>query len=237
MKANPEISLALALALIFLPACSASQARSKLAQRQAEIEMNNQAWLEARKRLKVMCDPPPTQIEVYRKGIQQRAAGGDPFKGCDIRLVKLTNAPVFDDWQWDWLPSYQTIVQIHDEELRLRLKPKVYDEYMLGLSRYLAQKTDRKEISPQQMRHAFNEGWRWMFQKMGEEMILLEQSVQAAQISDAAVWNTLGTIAAGLALVAAAALVSSATAPRYPPPTPINCTAVRTGNIVTVHCF
>jgi hypothetical protein len=192
-------------------------------QRRSELDLNNAAWEAARTRLWNMCPNSPKTESEYRKGIQIRSTGNDPFRGCDLRLVKLTNGATFDDWDWLWFPNYTTIVAVHDEELRSRLKPKIYEEYMLGLSRHLAKRADNGEISSQQFMHAFNEGWKWLYTKMEEEQILLQSNLQAAQQADAAGWNALNSIATGLATVVTVAIIASAA---------VKCLAARTDELL-----
>jgi hypothetical protein len=134
----------------------------------------------------------------------------------------LTNGPTFDDWDWVWYPNYTTIVAVHEQELRNRLRPKIYEEYMLGLSRHLASRVDDGDILPQQFMHAFNEGWKWLYGKMEEEQLLLQSNLESAQQADAAAWNTLSSIATGLATVATVAIVASA-AVSASRPAPMNC--------------
>src|SRR6266542_1022755 len=228
MKAARIVASTLSLCLIVLPACSASRAREEMTRRRTELDQNNAAWEAARTRLWKMCPNAPKSTAEYRKGIQIRSTTNDPFGGCDLRLVKLTNGATFDDWDWDWLPNYTTIVAIHEDELRGRVTPKVYEEYMLGLSHHLAKRVDNGEISPQQFMHAFNEGWKWLYGKMQEEQILLQENLQSAQAADAAVWNTMSNIAVGLAVVATAAVVASA-AVSASRPAPTNCYAYPAG--------
>lgn len=239
MNHNFKASVALLSLSALLSSCAAGQARQAIADQQRQVGMNNEAWMAARQRLHGMCPQAPQSVEEYqRRKLAIRAGGGDSLGGCDARLVKLTNAPRFDDWDWDWLPSYQTIVAVHDEELRKRVVPKVYDEYILGLGRYLAAKADRGEITPQQLMMAFNEAWRWMFGKMREEAILLQQNLVAAQLQDAATINALTGIAVGLASVASAALqVRAETIAASYRAAPVNCTARQVGAFVNVTCY
>jgi hypothetical protein len=151
--------------------------------------------------------------ELFNEKLEAQAAvGRGGSSGCNVRMVKSTAAPVTTDWQWDWLPSYQTIVAVHEEELRKRVTLQPWEEYMFGLSRYLAEQAERGNITAQQLVYAFNTGWKWMLDKTREESILLVQNLQAAQLSDAATWKTVGEIAVGLAAVTTAALLASAAA-------------------------
>jgi hypothetical protein len=199
------------------------------------LALNMEAWHAARTKLKAMCPEVPT-VEEYKRGKGfAKAASNDPFRGCDVRIIKVSYGPVFDHWQWDWLPSYQSIVAVHVDEMRSRVTPKIYDEYMHGLARSLAERADKGQIAPKQLVAAFNEGWKWMFGQMQKQAILLQPNLQAAQRSDAALWNTLGTVAAEMAAVASTALVASGTAAPYAS-TPLHCEANRIGLFVNVTC-
>jgi hypothetical protein len=68
---------------------------------------------------------------------------------------------------------YQTIIAVHEEELRKRVTPKPYEEYMLGLSRYLGKAADEGKIAPQQLVQAFNAGWNYMVNAMKNEAAIL----------------------------------------------------------------
>ncbi|HEY3305074.1 MAG TPA: hypothetical protein VGL70_16230 [Candidatus Binatia bacterium] len=199
MRKRPLTALSLSFLLLVLPACSAHQARQAITQRQDELRLNSEAWMAARARLREICPVGPSLVNP------------DRYPGCDQRLIKGSSG-LADDWQWLWAPSYQTVVSVHEEELRKRVTPRIYEEYMLGQARYLALKADQKEITPQQLRRAFNEGWAWMVQKMREEHVLLQQNLQAAEYNDAATWKTVGEIAVGLAAVTTAALLATAAA-------------------------
>lgn len=152
-------TISLLLALMFLQACSAIVARQEEAQFHKELTMKDEAWIAARLRLKEICSNPPTSVEEYRRGAELRRAGSDPFRGCDLRLMKLTNSPFTDDWDWVWLPPHTTIVQVHEAELRNRVQLKIYEEYMLAVAYHLARATDTQEITPQEHRLLFNFAW------------------------------------------------------------------------------
>jgi hypothetical protein len=233
MKKYSGKAIALCIVVVFVAACLSHPARRPVETHRGDMALNTEAWHAARTKLKAMCPEVPT-VEEYKRGkASAKAAGKDPFRGCDVRIIKVTYGPVFDHWQWDWLPSYQNIVAVHVEEMRSRVTPKIYDEYMHGLARYLAERADKGEITPKQLVAAFNEGWKWMFGQMQAEAILLKPNLQAAQQSDAAIWNTLGTVAAEMATVATTALVATAAA--YPS-APVHCVAQRMGAFVNVTC-
>jgi hypothetical protein len=242
MRKHSLTALSLSFLLLVLPACSAHQARQAIAQRQDELRLNTEAWVAARARLHQMCPVAPTP-EQYRRA--KDLPGADPYGGCDVRLIKASGG-LADDWQWFWAPSYQTVVAVHEEELRKRVTPRLYEEYLLGQARYLAQKTDAKEITPDQLRRAFNDGWAWMVGKTREEYVLLQQNLQVAEYNDAVTLRTIGEIAVGLAAVTTAALLASAAARNQaaaeanaraaeayaytsPAPSPMSCYANPTG--------
>jgi hypothetical protein len=251
MKTRPVVVFAVSF-LLLLPACSANRAQQAVDAQQRQFALNTQAWMAARTRLKQMCPSIPKSVDEYKQAKAILASmGTDPYNGCDVRLVKMTNAPRYDDWTWDWLPSYSTMVAVHDEELRKRVAPKIYDEFILGIAKYVGVMADRGEITPFQLMNVLNEAWRWAVQESQKETILLQQNLAVAQQSDAAVWNGLGKAALGLAAVAtvalgAAATVAAARTPTYVPvPTytvqpvsrPINCFANRTSSsTVWVSC-
>src|SRR5207244_13521200 len=124
-----------------------------------EFELKNEAWQASRLRLTELCPKAPTTLEEYQRGQAAIKAGApDPFHGCNLRIVKATNAPLTNDWQWFCAPPYQTMVAIHEEELRKRVTPKPYEEYMLGLGRFLAKGEEAGTISPKGLVDDFNAG-------------------------------------------------------------------------------
>jgi len=232
------------LALAFLQACQAYKARHQETSFYEDIALKNEAWVQARVRLRAMCPSPPTGVEEYRRGVVLRETGADPFQDCDFRLYKLTNSPQTDDWDLLWFPSYATIVQVHEEELRKRAGLKIYEEYMLAIARYLAAKTDGSDLTPQAQRVLFNYGWTWMINKTNEEAILLRDSTLRAEQLDAQAWQALAKIGQGLAIGVGAAAVAYANQQRtaYGTQTtlklaPIHCTANRYFNTVHVDCY
>ena len=239
------ISVTLLACLFLVHGCAANRAKQAITDRERDFALNRQSWIIARTRLKQMCPKIPASVDEYRAAKAVLVATGtDPFKGCDARLIKISNGWELDDWHWDWLPSYQTIVEVHVEEARKLTKPHLYEEYMAAIAQYAAVMTDRGEITPFQFRAVITEGWRWMIQEAQKESILMQQNLVAAQQSDAAVWNALGKTAAGLAVVAtaalgAAAVVAAARTPTYVPvpvqtvqpiSRPVNCFANRTSS-------
>jgi len=158
-----------------------------------------------------------------------------------------------NDWNWFWAPPYETIIAVHEEELRKRVTPKPYEEYMLGLSRYLGKAADAGAISPGQLVQAFNAGWKYMVDAMQNETVILANDLKAAELSDAQTWKTIGEVAVGLAAVATTALVVASTARAAPPAAPpayvyvpspapspprsIHCEARQRGYTVYVDCY
>ncbi len=227
MKAQ-NIALAIIGLLVFLPACSAMQAERELKAIQQEGIINTIAWTTARAKLHAMC-----------------AGNAD----CGPRLVKMGNGLETEDWEWNRLPSYQTIVNVHEEELRkARGTLRLYEEYMFALSHALAQRVDSGEITPEQFKLAFNEGWKWMGGQVRNDYSLLQQNVGIAKQADAEKWRTIGNIAIGLAAVTTAVIVADAeiraaniraasyAAPAYISPQPLHCLALPAGASVLINC-
>jgi hypothetical protein len=246
------------LLLLLVLGCASHQARQAIESRQKEFALNNEAWQAARIRLGAMCPNRPATIEQYKQAHEIiRLGGRDPFQGCNVRIVKVTNSPVTNDWQWFWAPPYQTIVAVHEEEMRKRVTPKPYEEYMLGLSRYLGKAADDGAISPQQLVQAFNAGWTYMVNAMKNEAVILTNDLKAAELSDAQTWKTIGEVAVGLAAVATTALVVAASArsaspapapsaapayvyvpsPAPSPPRTIHCQARQPAYTVYIDCY
>jgi hypothetical protein len=230
MRTDRAFAVFLLVALVILQACSASPVRQKIDNRNPELDPVHQAWRAARVRLHSMCPHVPKSVEELT-----RALKSDGANGCFARLAKDTHTVTVDDWHWHWLPPYQVVVAVHDEELRKRLVPKLHDEYMLGLMRYLAEKADRDEITAEQLRYAVNAGWSWLNGKMQEEPVLLQEKMRRAD--EAATRKTMTTMAGGLATVATLALAVSAGDKEYKP-TPANCYAyLAEQGSYTVHCY
>jgi hypothetical protein len=175
MSKRTWTALAPNLFLLLALGCASHQARQSIEARQKEFALNNEAWQAARMRLTAMCSKAPATLQEYQRGMAMiRSGGQDPFRGCNVRLVKVTNSPVTNDWNWFWAPPpYQTIIAVHEEELRKRVTPKPYEEYMLGLSRYLGKAADEGKIAPQQLVQAFNAGWNYMVNAMKNEAAIL----------------------------------------------------------------
>jgi hypothetical protein len=231
MRPNGAVLLAIA-ALVILPACSASRIRPEKNDRIAVIPLEIQAWQAARIRLHSMCPHVPKTVDELEQALRVRQENG-----CYVRLAKDTAAPTIDDWHWHWLPPYQVVVAVHDEELRKRVRPKLYEEYMSGLTRYLAEKADRGEITSDQMKHAFNAGWNWLQAKIRDERILLQENVRTAESADAATREKVTDVAGGLATVATLALMVSADDKAYQP-APANCYAFPAGERnYTIECY
>jgi hypothetical protein len=144
--------------------------------------------------------------------------------GCYARLAKDTFMPGVDDWHWHWLPPYQVVAAIHDEELRKRVIPKFYEEYISGLNRYLAEKVDKGEITPGQFRYVIDAGWNWLNEKMQSERLLMQENMRPADSGDATTRSTLSNVAGELATLATVGLAISAPDKLYQP-APANCYA------------
>lgn len=219
-------------ASIIFSACSASPVRQKVDNHKPKIEIIHQAWEAARVRLHRMCPRVPrTQDELTQ------ALSIEHENGCYARLAKDTFMPSLDDWHWHWLPPYQVVVAVHDEELRKRVTPKLYEEYISGLNRYLAEKVDKGEITPAQFRYVINAGWSWLTGKIQSERILLQENMRSAENADADTRSTLSNVAGELATLTTVALAISAPDKAYQP-APANCYAYPAEErIYTIACY
>jgi len=222
MRVNRALAIALIAASVIFPACSASRLRQKVGAGNAEIQLANQAWQAARIRLDSMCPHAPKTMDDVTQSLEL-----DQKNDCYARLAKDTHAPTLDDWHWRWLPPYQVVIAVYDEELRKRVIPRLYEEYMLGLTRYLAEKADNDEITPEQLRHAFTAGWNWLRGKIQDEPILMKHNVRSAENADATTRERVTTVAGSLATVATLALIVSAEDRTFQP-APANCYAYST---------
>jgi hypothetical protein len=225
-----SISVALAMFMI-LTACSASPLRQKASENQKpKIELIHQAWEAARLRLHRMCPRVPRTEEELTQALTR-----EQENGCYARLAKDTFMPNVDDWHWHWLPPYQIVVAVHDEELRKRITPKFYEEYLSGLNRYLAEKLDKGEITMGQFRYVIDAGWSWLSAKMQSEQILLQENMPSVGTADAA--STLSNVAGELATVATLGLAISAPDKLYQP-APANCYAYQAKERnYTIECY
>lgn len=206
--------------LMIVPGCSASALREKPVEKQKpKIELIHQAWEAARLRLHLMCPRVPRTEEELTQALSI-----EQENGCYARLAKDTFMPNVDDWHWHWLPPYQVVAAVHDEELRKRVTPKLYEEYISGLNRYLAEKVDKGEITMGQFRYVIDAGWKWLSGKMRSEHILMQDNLRSAGDADAATRSTLTDVAGELATVATLGLAVSAPDKLYQP-APANCYA------------
>jgi len=122
----------LVLFLVLLPGCATSRTRGRATDFVDRLRLNTQAWMAARGGLQAMCYP-------------ALMANNQ----CGQRLVKASDASRTNDWSWQLLPPYQTIVATHEGELRARQAPYPFEEFMLGTSRYLAAHADAGTITPE----------------------------------------------------------------------------------------
>ncbi len=201
------------------PACSVSRPGQQIDHRPPKVEPALEAWEAARHRLHLMCPRVPKTADELTQALSV-----EHTNGCYARYAKDTYVPALDDWHWHWLPPYQIVAAVHDEELRKRVTPKLYEEYMSGLNRYLAEKADRGEITPGQFRYVVNAGWNWLTGKLRDESILLQENRRATGGDDAAMRSTLTDVAGELATVATLGLFVSAPDKEYQP-APANCYA------------
>ncbi len=219
MGSNRIFVLLLLAVVTTIPACSVSAPGQQNGQRFAKPEPALEAWEAARHRLHLMCPRVPKTADELTQALSV-----EQENGCYARYAKDTYVPSLDDWHWHWLPPYQIVAAVHDEELRKRVTPKLYEEYMAGLNRYLAEKADKGEITPGQLRYVINAGWNWLSAKLRDKTILLKENAHSAGEDDSAVRRTLTDVAGELATLATLGLFVSAPDKDYQP-TPANCYA------------
>ena len=196
------------------------------------MQQRSVAWYQAQTRLVKMC------------------TGRDRRSDCDKRYMKESPwTDEVDDWIWVVMPSYSTIVDVHEEEIRKRTPaPPLYIEYTIAAARYLAARTDKDDLSPEGFREAFSKVWVWMAAQMDQHEGILTRNMAEAEAASKQAWQTVGKIAAGLGVVLGAALVTAAAvASRPAPPTAIvvpaptyrmvYCQAQRTGNMTNIYCY
>lgn len=237
MKADRLIALTLSILLVFAQACSTYQARREAVQFEIEGRERVIAWYQAQTRLVNMCRWPERRSD------------------CAKRYMKESPwTDEVDDWIWVMMPSYSTIVDVHEEEIRKRTPaPPLYIEYTIGAARYLAARTDRGDLPPEGFKEAFSKVWAWMAALMDQHEEVLTRNIAQAEARSNQAWQTVRNIAAGLGVVLGTALVvaaaaSAAAASRPAPeivtvtPAPIHrtifCQAQRTGgNMVSIYCY
>jgi hypothetical protein len=192
----------------------------------------DEAWQAARARLHKMCPRVPRTEDELTDALSM-----DQDNGCYARFAKDSPLPMLEDWHWHWLPPYRIVAAIHDEELRKRETPKLYEEYLSALNRFLANKADRGEITPAQIRYASMAGWNWMSGKMQKQHILLDKNSPLPERADSVRERMLTDVAAELATVATVALAISAPDKTYQAK-PTNCYAhVIEESSYTIECY
>jgi len=200
---------------------------------QKEGAINTVAWHQARATLDSMCSAPSKTYP------------------CEPRLIKMSNNPSTDDRQFVKLPPYETVVDVHESTLRnARGSLRFYEDAMFALSHALAKRVDAGEITQEQFKLAWNEGWKWMYSQLQNDYVLLQQNITLAKEADANTWQTVGNVVVGLAAVAGAVLVADAqiraenyrsaamisAAQAQNQPRNVTCVAYPTGTLITVQC-
>jgi AcrR family transcriptional regulator len=99
---------------------------------------------------------------------------------------------------------------VYEQEYRARQDPFVYEAYMMGAARYLAEQTDDGRLTPEQQREAFNQVWQSMISETRQHAALLATTLRQAEASDAQAWQTFGQIALGLGALLTTALLVAA---------------------------
>lgn len=202
--------------------CASSTAHRDLDQRVQYRQEEHEARAAARARLTAMCAGPTTS--------------------CTDRIIRVSNSGRLDErsldgWDLMRLPPYRTVVAVHEEELRKRRVPRVYEVYMLGVSHYLADNADRGDITQFQLVRAFNAAWKEMVTRTRADVAFSASAVEAAERADAETWarfrdtaSTIGSVL-GAVLGGAAAVGSNAPTPVVQPSRQVTCQASR--NTVT----
>jgi|SRR5919109_957094 hypothetical protein len=230
-----KTSLLTVLLIFAATGCATTTATKEMEAIQKEGVTNTVAWYQAREILRSMCSgPTKTNTKAYL---------------CEPRLIKTSNNPSTDDWKSVNLPPYEVIVDVHESTLRAaRGSLRFYEDAMFALSHALAKRVDAGEITQQQFKLAWNEGWKWMYSQLQNDYALLQQNIALAKQADANTWQTIGTVVVGLAAVAGAVIIADAQiraenyrsaaiiAASQPQPRTLNCNAYRTGNLISVQC-
>ena len=129
-----------------------------------EGAINTLAWDQARTALHSMCS---ASVKTTDKAY-----------ACEPRLVKMSNNPSTDDWQFVELPPYEVVVDVHESILRnVRGSLRFYEDAMFALSHALAKRADAGEITQEQFKLAWNEGCKWMFSRLQNDYALLQQNI------------------------------------------------------------
>lgn len=158
-----------------------------------ESNTNLAAWNQARQELKEQCVKTPDI--------------------CESRLV--LRAPMRgyvydDDSQYEVLPPYKTIIDTHETILRQAQNYSLWipEEMLFALARGLTKRLEDKEITPEQFKNAFSQGWNAGLKEiLNDYSVLLQNAKNADDETMKAITQTLTVIAvvAGAVLNAAAA--------------------------------
>lgn len=214
--------LILVFSIIFLSGCATIetlQQQTAEAKRQEisyyeENRLKGEAWNAARARLLQYCQEP----RLY-----------DP---CNRKLMKISADYFIRDWAPMVMPSYSTIVKFHEEEVRKRVTPRIYDEYLIAIGRYAAEQMDKGIISQEEgldiIQYAFNLAG----QAARQNRLLLRYNTLLAEEQEARFWQNLNSI-----LVSLSQSISSYRQVYYQSYRPINCIASKVGNFINIDCF
>jgi len=158
-----------------------------------ESDTNLAAWNQARQELKEQCVKAPDI--------------------CESRLV--LRAPMRgyvydDDWQYEALPPYKTIIDTHERILRQarNYSLRIPEEMMFALARGLTKRLEDGEITPEVFKTAFSQGWNAGVKEiLNDYSVLLQNAKNADDETMKAITQTLTVVAvvAGAVLIAAAA--------------------------------
>lgn len=114
---------------------------------------------------------------------------------CSPKLFISFNKNSGYGWRLRQLPSYQRVTDIHVENLREAVGDlPLYVEAGAFLSRTLALKVDRGDITQEQYKFAFDKAVLDMRTKLNNNFSKLQQNMIMAENTDAETWRTIGEV-------------------------------------------
>ena len=127
---------------------------------------------------------------------------------CSPKLFISFNKNSGYGWKLRQLPSYQKVTDIHVENLRKAIGDlPLYVEAGVFLSRALAEKVDRGDITQEQYKFAFDKAVLDMKTRLNNEFSKLQQNILMAENTDAETWRTIGEVVITVVKVAIIAAV------------------------------
>ncbi len=127
---------------------------------------------------------------------------------CSPKLFISFNENSEYGWRLRQLPSYQSVTDIHVENLREAIGDlPIYVEAGVFLSRVLAEKVDRGDITQEQYKFAFDKAVLDMRVRLNNEFSKLQQNILMAENTDAETWRTIGEVVVTVVKIAIIAAV------------------------------